>query len=139
MGQQVKIQGSSGAERAASAAAQPDWSAAQHSAGQKTPSAGRLYVERLIAGMDARLPLPRALSEEEIAFMAGAREAGAVIVPRKLREFLAGARGPDAYPIQFEGCHLFLEDMDNEVIVAAVEQACAKRDAWFAAMTARGR
>jgi hypothetical protein len=87
----------------------------------------QVRVLAMQAQMNRLSPLPRLMSEDEVTLFAAAEEAGAVIAPRLLREHLSGK---PCCPFQFEGCHLFAEDMDSAWIVEAVEKACERRDAF---------
>jgi hypothetical protein len=58
-------------------------------------------VRRLVAQMATIAPLVRDLTADEEALFSAAVEAGAVLNPRVLREYLEGVPG---CPWQFEGC-----------------------------------
>lgn len=88
-------------------------------------------VLKLQAQMHRLSPLPRLLNEDEVTILEAAVDAGAVIVPRLLRDFLSGKGGS---PFQFESCHIHVEDAGSAWIVEAVQKARARRDAFYASL-----
>ena len=89
---------------------------------------GRTAFLNLCANAKARFPALRFPTDDEAVLFGAALDAGAALVPARLREYLGGAA---VLPIQWEGCHLFLEDMGNAAIEAAVTGARAARDAYL--------
>jgi hypothetical protein len=72
--------------------------------------------------------LPRALTDDELIFFAAALDAGAVMVPRLLREYLAGGNQP---PFQFECCWVHAEDLGVPEEVERGRKYTAMRDGFY--------
>jgi hypothetical protein len=72
--------------------------------------------------------LARALTEDELNLFAAALDAGAVMVPRLLRDYLAGA---SCCPFQFELCWVHAEDMGDPEQVERGRKYSAMRDGFY--------
>lgn len=84
-------------------------------------------VRNLVAQMATLAPLARDLTQDEEALFSAAVEAGAILNPRVLREYLEGV---SCCPWQFEGCKYSVHAGDQWA-AGIVQANIARRDGFY--------